>query len=162
MGRPILNLTGRKFGRLTVRNLSGVSKHGNAVWLCSCRCGNTLLVVSASLRNGNTRSCGCRQIELATTHGHNNGGRKTGTYIRWQAMRDRCSNPNNSKYSYYGGRGIRVCKRWKSFQAFLKDMGECPRSLTLERVDNDKGYTPSNCVWATRKEQIANRRKPVK
>lgn len=91
-------------------------------------------------------------------HGHTRGGKKTAIYSRWRQMRRRCSAKGDIGYSLYGARGISVCKRWAKFEAFLADMGEPPPSMTLERIDNSKGYKPSNCKWATTKEQSWNKR----
>lgn len=101
------------------------------------------------------------------THGHGkartvNGKRKPSlTYIKWQQMKQRCFNPKNQRFKDYMGRGITVCERWLTFTNFLEDMGECPKGLTLERIDNDKGYSPDNCEWRTAKEQCRNRRSTV-
>lgn len=91
-------------------------------------------------------------------HGHTVGGRKSPTYGSWLAMKSRCHNPHDEGYKLYSGKGIKVCKRWMKFENFLEDMGERPKGLTLERKNNDEGYKPSNCKWATPKEQGLNRR----
>ena len=130
---------------------------------CRCVCGNTVLAKPHELRTREKTSCGCwkKQVlgENSKTHGRANS-RTTGyanrTYGIWQAMRDRCSNPNRKDYHRYGGRGISVCARWQSFEVFLADMGEAPTNLTLDRKDNDKGYSPENCAWATRNQQSYN------
>ena len=153
---------GKVFGRLTVQEELG------ARWVCRCVCGNTTLLKRYVVKNGNTRSCGCLHRERAAAinlkHGRANSrvkGYASRAYGVWQAMRDRCTNPNRIDYHRYGGRGITVCARWDTFTNFLADMGEPPVGLTLDRVDNTKGYEPSNCKWATRMEQAINRERAV-
>lgn len=130
---------------------------------CVCVCGNQTMAKPFELRNREKTSCGCwkRAVlgERSRTHGRANSrisGYSDRTYGVWQAMRDRCTNPHRADYHRYGGRGITVCKRWDKFENFLADMGEAPPNLTLDRKDNDKGYSPKNCRWATRNQQSYN------
>lgn len=134
-----------------------------AVWLVRCDCGVEKELRVASLISGKTVSCGCKKSEtlgkIATKHGFNKGGMRPREYIAWANMIRRCYNKKGDKWKYYGGRGIRVCPEWKgSFEAFFRDMGKCPKGLTLERLDNDKNYGPDNCVWATWKVQQNHKR----
>ena len=139
---------------------------GGAKWLCACVCGEIRPVRMRSLISGHSSSCGCKHRErvvalmsqVRTTHGMSGKATKTRTYRIWANMKSRCGNPRIPAFKNYGGRGIEVCERWKSFENFLSDMGECPTTLTIERVNNDLGYEPSNCRWATMAEQGKNRR----
>lgn len=133
------------------------------VWAVLCGCGKVFVTRLDHLRYGNSRSCGCsftpaRRSKASTVHGHNKSGGPTRTYTTWQAMRTRCLRKAHHKYPMYGGRGITICSRWDSFITFLRDMGERPVGKSIDRIDNDTGYEPGNCRWATPKEQNANRR----
>lgn len=151
----MLNLNGRRFGKLVaVSRVPKSQTMPEAGWHCECDCGKSKTVYTYHLTSGSTRSCGCARIARLTTHGQN--GSKT--HQAWRNMRWRCSNPNNPGYKHYGGRGIKVCDRWKSFANFRSDMGDAPVGLTLERINNDGDYEPGNCRWATYKDQLRNRR----
>lgn len=154
-------LTGKRFGRLTVLGEGTRTAGGLFRWLCACDCGNQLSVMAGSLRSGATVSCGCRHAEITTAFGPalvRHGLARTPTYRSWQSMIQRCLNENHQSFECYGGRGISVCERWTTFDGFLSDMGIRPTGTTLDRVDNDRGYEPSNCRWATGHEQTVNRR----
>ena len=156
------DLTGKKFARLyVVRQHNGTRK-----WECRCDCGAVTILPANRLLSGNTKSCGClkRNVlgDATRTHGTANSritGYANRTYGIWQAMRGRCMNPNNSRWEHYGGRGIKICARWGKYENFLADMGEAPKGLTLERINVNKNYTPSNCKWATWLEQARNKQK---
>lgn len=154
-----LQLEGRRFGRLTVVAYVGV-RRGKSRWLCRCDCGKACTVIGASLTSGNTASCGCAARATARTanlvHGHS-GGPRSKTYKLWQAMWGRCRYPSQDAYKHYGGRGIKVCQRWRSFRLFLKDMGERPAGMYLGRRDPNGDYEPGNCKWATRGELMRNK-----
>ena len=150
MGRKFSDLTNQRFGRLIAikRIKNKLSKRTQ--WLCKCDCGNTKIVDMACLQSGDTRSCGC----LKKKHGFFGSA----IYVVWATMIQRCRNKNDKDYHNYGGRGITVCKRWLRFESFYADMGDRPEGLTLERLDNEKGYFPDNCGWRTPKVQANNKR----
>ena len=156
------DLTGCVFGRLTVTRLHSVTAHSTAKWLCRCTCGNQKPVVGSSLTSGVTVSCGCQKLESATSHKQSGGahGKPSPEYEAWGRMLYRCNTPTCAAWDDYGGRGISVCERWHSFENFLEDMGRRPSPKhSIDRFPNNDGnYEPSNCRWATAKEQTRNRR----
>jgi hypothetical protein len=158
-----LNLLNKKFGKLTVIGISKIRRSGNHVYFtCKCECGNNSNVRGTLLNRGKTIQC--QDCANKSLHANNktHGMFGTSTYHVWIGMKERCCNPQNCNYHNYGLRGITVCKKWKaSFQEFLKDMGVKPYGLSLERINNNKGYSPANCKWATTKEQSYNRRTNV-
>jgi len=159
----VIDITGQKFGRLTV--LGMVQNKGNARAQCQCDCGKTVTPLAYNLKNGTTRSCGCLATEEKAARirdvgyaNRSHGKSNSRTYVCWQEMKKRCLLPTHSRYAYYGAQGITVCDRWlESFENFLADMGECPAEMTLDRRENHKGYEPGNCEWASRERQAQNR-----
>ena len=166
------DLTGQVYGRVTVDSYAGVSEDRRALWKCSCTCGRTFITRGKDLRSGKVTSCGCARREhcsermrrINTKHGH----RQSRLYTVWRDMKDRVQNPKNKSYSLYGGRGIKVCDEWLDFENFYvwsldtgydstAPFGKC----TLDRINVDGNYEPSNCRWVDMKVQANNRRKPV-
>lgn len=160
--------TGNTYGRLVVL-YQGESKLSSGKptvrWVCRCSCGNITMVAGSSLRYGSSKSCGCLSSDTATVthtkHGHSPSSGSTATYSVWEGMMSRCNCPTDKRYRAYGGAGILVCERWHNFTNFLADMGVRPVGLTLDRLDNSQGYYKENCRWATRMEQVLNRRNSV-
>ena len=148
-----IDMTDRRYGRLTVVKPSSVDPEK---WVCQCDCGKTKEINGCSLRRGLTQSCGCLHVEMLKARGTHHKS-KTKIYRLWSMMLDRCNNPKNKYYPRYGKRGIKVCKRWETFDNFYADMGERPNGKSLDRIDNDQGYTPDNCRWASRREQNLNK-----
>lgn len=152
------DLRGQKFNRLTAIGIAGRNKHRYIIWTCLCDCGKLKEVTSTKLRRGDIKSCGClqkeRSKEVQVTHGKSSSR----IYSIWCNMLTRCFNSNHDAYSDYGGRGIKVCERWRRFENFFIDMGEPPEGLTLDRIDVNGNYEPGNCKWATWSEQNLNKR----
>lgn len=160
MHKNVKDIAGQQFGKLTVIERDSSAYQGVATWFCHCDCGGKLSVSGASLRKGNTKSCGCLSLEKTTKRFTKHGKAKSPEHNAWRHMRSRCYNPNGRNYKNWGGRGITVCERWlESFENFYADMGDRPTPKhSLDRINVNGNYEPSNCRWATTKEQRINQR----
>jgi hypothetical protein len=161
----VKDITGQRFGLLTVKEFTGIGEHGGSYWLCKCDCGGTIITSSHSLIGGNTKSCGCLQAEsrhLRKKH----GGKGTRRYGVWKGMKCRCYTKSSSSYKHYGARGIKVCDEWvhdyQAFHDWAFANGYDPKAptyeCTIDRIDPNGNYEPSNCRWVDMKAQNANRR----
>jgi hypothetical protein len=164
------NLEGRVIGRLLVQGRAAdyIQPNGRkrVQWNCICICGGQATVEAGNLSTGHTQSCGCLVADMCAATGSKfatHRQTKTREWYAWVSAQGRCNNPNTSSYKYYGARGVTFCKRWtKSFENFYSDMGACASGLSLERKDVNRGYEPSNCRWASAKDQARNKRSTIR
>ena len=175
----LIDITGQKFGRLTVLHKLPPRSGGGSDWRCRCDCGAEFTAIGSNIRKGDTRSCGCLAVERAsqmgadkefiakrslavTAHGHKRRSGTTAEYRTWLGIKRRCQDVRHKDYSNWGGRGITVCDRWdRSFESFLADMGPRPAGHSIDRIDPRSGYSPENCRWATAQQQGDTKRSNI-
>lgn len=159
----MIDLSGKKFSRLTAICPSGKDKHRNVLWRCLCECGRETVVSATALKRGKTKSCGCLKAEILMKRNRTHSLSGTHIYKVWAGIKQRCENEKNKRYKDYGGRGIRLCNEWKRFEPFyswaIKE-GYKP-GLDIDRIDNNSGYSPQNCRFVTRRENCLNKRDNV-
>lgn len=158
-----MDLTGQRYGKLVVLEYAGRNVTGRPLWKCKCDCGNIHYSSTIDLRHGDTISCGCHKAKMVSEINKKHGCSKDVLYKRWKEMRGRCNNPHNAIYYRYGGRGIKVCKEWddldngfEQFKKWAEENGYSPE-LSIDRIDNNGNYEPSNCRWTDNTTQIRNR-----
>lgn len=163
MGK-VLDITNEKYGKLTAIKIDHIGESGKRYWLCECDCGNTIIAKVDSLRSGNTKSCGCTRREKTIKRNLKHNGTGTRLYRIWQGLFKRCRNKNSTDYYNYGARGIKVCNEWEDFINFRNwaIINGYTDELTIERIDFNGNYEPSNCTWITKSEQVKNKRKRTK
>lgn len=154
-----LNLIGQRFGRLVVLEEAGYNSSKKIRWKCTCDCGNIHYATTTDLRRGDTKSCGCLKKEITSKRRRKHGGSGTQLYNVWKKIRERCYNPNDVNYHRYGGRGIKLCDEWEDFSNFKtwSDSNGYTSTLTIDRINNDGNYEPSNCRWVDMTTQVRNR-----
>ena len=154
---------GDTFGRLTIIDGIAIRAKREKYFRMLCICGNTKTVAKGSLVSGRSTSCGCFNAEQTSLRSTTHGKRKDPIYAVWNMMVQRCTHPSNKEYKHYGARGTTVCDSWRKFENFYRDMGDAPfERATLDRIDNDKGYSKENCRWATYKEQQSNTTRSIR
>jgi len=154
-----IDLTGKKFNKLTIAKYVGKNRYGQSLWKCLCDCGKDKIVTSGNFKSGNTQSCGCLCVGgNRLKHGLAKTGSVSKIYKIWSNMIQRCNNPKNRNYHNYGGMGIKVCKRWIKFENFYEDVGDPLKELILDRININGNYEPNNWKWSTRKEQNINKK----
>lgn len=159
MKKSLIDISGVRFGRIIPIKRNGADRFGNAKWMCICDCGKKFIAISNNIRSGNTSSCGCLKSEIDSTRTRTHGMSKTGSYSVWTSMKQRCLNPKNKDFKYYGGRGITICKKWLKYENFVSDMGLRPsQDHQIDRKNNNLGYSKQNCRWTDRIHQMSNTR----
>jgi hypothetical protein len=155
----IENMLGLKFNKWTVISFEGISHNQQRLWKLKCDCGYEVIRDLHDAKRGRSKQCsGCYVRQTTLSHGHNKRGKRSSEYSSWASMKERCLNPNKKDYKHYGGRGITICQQWiDSFDNYLSDMGLKPgKGYSIDRINVDGNYEPSNCRWATQKEQMNN------